>query len=80
MFRLISYLSNDKGLGVAVVSHAIDLVSQYSHRMIILKHGSVYIEGKQQEVITASNIENVYECPVLVDENPLSGRPRVSVR
>ena len=80
IFRLISSLSNNKGLGVAVVSHDIDLVSQYCHRLIMLKEGSVHVEGKPQEVITASNIEDVYDCPVLVDENPLSGRPRVSVR
>lgn len=80
VFRLVSSLSKEKGLAVVIVSHDIDLVSQYCNRVILLKNGSVYRTGTPEEVITSKNIEDVYECPVLVDQNPLSGRPRVSVR
>ena len=62
------------------MSHDIDLVAQYCSRIILLKNGTVYRTGDPDTVITAENIEDVYECPVLVDQNPLSGRPRVSVR
>lgn len=80
MFRLISSLSKEKKLGVVIVSHDIDLVAQYCNRIILLKDGVVYKAGDPDTVITAKNIEDVYDCPVLVDQNPLSGRPRVSVR
>jgi iron complex transport system ATP-binding protein len=80
VFNLISALSRQKGLGVAIVSHDIDLVAQYCSKIILLKNGSVYRTGDPDTVITSENIEDVYECPVLVDQNPLSGRPRVSVR
>ena len=80
VFRLIESLSKEKGLGVAIVSHDIDLVAQYCSRIILLKDGTVYRTGDPDSVINAENIEDVYECPVLVDRNPLSGRPRVSVR
>jgi iron complex transport system ATP-binding protein len=80
IFRLVSSLSKEKGLAVVIVSHDIDLVSQYCSRVILLKKGSVYRAGAPDDVITSENIEDVYECPVLVDQNPLSGRPRVSVR
>ncbi len=79
IFRLISKLSQDKGLAVALVTHDIDLASQYCHRLIMLKNGEVYDEGDPETVITESNIKDVYECPVLVDVNPSSGRPRVNV-
>ena len=80
VFKLISSLSKEKGLGVAIVSHDIDLVAQYCSKIILLKNGNIYRTGDPDSVITTENIENVYECPVLVDKNPLSGRPRVSVR
>ncbi len=80
VFKLISSLSKEKGLGVAIVSHDIDLVAQYCSKIILLKNGTVYRTGDPDTVITAENIEDVYECPVLVDKNPLSGRPRVSVK
>ena len=80
VFKLISSLSKEKGLGVAIVSHDIDLVAQYCSKIILLKNGTVYRTGDPDTVITSENIEDVYECPVLVDKNPLSGRPRVSVK
>jgi len=46
----------------------------------MLKKGRIVKTGTPEEVITASNIEEVYECPVLVDNNPSSGRPRVSIK
>lgn len=79
IFRLISSLCREKGLSVALVSHDIDLVAQYCHRLIMLKHGNIYAEGVPGKVITSPNIEDVYECPVLVDSHPLSGRPRVNL-
>jgi iron complex transport system ATP-binding protein len=80
VFKLIASLSKEKGLGVSIVSHDIDLVAQYCSKIILLKNGTVYRTGDPDSVITAENIEDVYECPVLVDQNPLSGKPRVSVR
>jgi len=54
-------------------------VAQYCQRLIMLKDGNIYAEGVPDRVITASNIEDVYKCPVLVDSHPLSGRPRVNM-
>jgi iron complex transport system ATP-binding protein len=79
IFQLISTLSLEKGLSVVVVSHDIDLTSQYCRRVIMLRNGSIYEMGEPEEVITAANIEAVYDCPVLVDKNPATGRPRVSL-
>jgi iron complex transport system ATP-binding protein len=78
IFQLISSLSLEKGLSVVVVSHDIDLTSQYCRRVIMLRSGSIYEMGEPDEVITAANIEAVYDCPVMVDKNPATGRPRVT--
>ncbi len=79
IFRLISSLSGEKNLAVVIVSHDIDLIAQYCNKVVLIKNGSVYRYGEPDSVITAENIEFVYDCPVLVDKNPMSGRPRVSV-
>lgn len=79
IFQLISRLSKDKGLSIVVVSHDIDLAAQYCHRLMLLSEGSVYCIGSPDEVITRANIGTVYDCPVLVDRNPATGRPRVSL-
>jgi iron complex transport system ATP-binding protein len=79
IFDLISSLTHDSGLSVLVVSHDMDLAAQYCDRMVMLKEGRVYSTGAPDEVITASNIEAVYGCPVMVDKNPATGSPRVSL-
>jgi iron complex transport system ATP-binding protein len=80
IFDVIASLTKGKGLGVVIVSHDIDLVSQYCHRIVMLKHGAVHMTGTPDQVVDAASIETVYECPVLVDRNPLTGKPRVSLK
>ncbi len=79
IFQLIGRLSREKDLGVVVVSHDIDLVSQYCSRILMLKDGTVFKVGEPHQVITAPNIEAVFDCPAQVDRHPVTGRPRVSV-
>jgi len=80
IFDLIAGLTGEKRLAVVVVSHDIDLVSQYCHRIVMLKQGSVHLAGTPDQVITEKSIQEVYECAVLVDRNPISEKPRVSLK
>jgi len=79
LFRLISRLGREKGLSLVIVSHDIDLVSQYCSRILMLRGGRVFEVGEPHQVITAPNIAAVFECPVQVEMHPVTGRPRVSV-
>lgn len=79
IFRLIEHLSNAKGLSVVVVSHDIDLVSQYCSRVLLLKSGAIFSIGEPEQVISKPNVEAVYECPVHVDKHPITGKPRVTM-
>jgi iron complex transport system ATP-binding protein len=79
IFRLISSLSKDNGVSVVLVSHDIDLAAHYCHRLVMLKNGRIFAVGEPDEVVTTQAVEDVYECPVLVDRNPLSGKPRVNI-
>jgi iron complex transport system ATP-binding protein len=80
VFRLISSLSMERKLGVVLVSHDIDLIAQYGHRIVMMKDGIIVFEGPPEEVLTPENIEAVYDCPVVVDTNPATGKPRVNLR
>ena len=79
IFELISSLTRDKKITVVVVSHDIDFASMYCQRLLVLKAGRMFKAGPPAEIITTRNIENVYDCPVLVDRNPATGTPRVNV-
>jgi iron complex transport system ATP-binding protein len=78
-FELIKSINKQEGLTVIVVTHDINLAAQYVDRIILLREGKIYEMGEPEKVITESNIAHIYETGVLVDKNPVSGRPRVTL-
>jgi len=79
IFELIASLARTQGFGVMVVSHDISLAAQYCHRMLLLHEGRMFRIGSPHEVVTTDTISEVYQCPVMVDKNPITQTPRVTV-
>ncbi len=76
---ILRRLNESRGLTVVLVSHDLNLASQYCDRLMLLKEGEVIRIGAPQEVIRPDVLEAVYHCEVLVDRHPLSGLPRVTL-
>ncbi|UCD85202.1 MAG: ABC transporter ATP-binding protein [Deltaproteobacteria bacterium] len=76
---LIRELNTSKGLTVIVVSHDINLSAEYCDRIVILSEGEIHKIGSVREVVTAQNLHDVYGARVLVDTNPASQAPRVTL-
>jgi len=79
LFELIKKLNKLRGLTVIVVTHDINLAGQYTDRIILLQEGKIHSIGTPGQVITEGNINEVYEADVLVDKNPRTGAPRVTL-
>ena len=77
--RIIKRLNRERGLTVVLVSHDLNLASQYCDQVLLLNHGRLAAMGTPQMVIQPKIIEAVYGCSVLVDRHPQSGLPRVSL-
>ena len=77
--ELIRRLNLQRGLTVLHISHDLNLAAEYCHRIVLLHQGSVFSAGIPSEVITEENIRRVYETKVLVEKNPLSGAPRITL-
>ena len=77
--RIIRRLNRERGLTVVLVSHDLNLASQYCDRVLLLREGEIVTEGSPEEVIATASLEPVYGCSVLVDQHPQSGRPRVTL-
>jgi len=76
---LILTLNRERGLTIIMASHDINIASEFCDRLILLQGGRIYKMGTPEEVITKENIEMVYGCEVWIDQNPISGMPRISV-
>lgn len=72
-------LRDDGGLTVVLVSHDLNLVSQYCDRILLLNHGQIIRLGGPDEVIEPQVLESVYRCRVLVDRHPSTGLPRITL-
>ena len=76
---IVRRLKEERGLTVVLVSHDLNLASQYCDRILMLKGGTLFRLGAPQEVIDVDVLRAVYDCDVLVDRHPESGVPRVTM-
>ena len=76
---LILTLNRERGLTIVMASHDMNIASEFCDRLILLQGGRIYKMGTPEEVITKENIESVYGCEVWIDQNPISGMPRISL-
>lgn len=72
-------LREERGLTVVIVSHDLNLASQYCDHIAMLKDGRVAAMGTPSEVMSVEKIGEVYGCSVLVDAHPESGLPRITL-
>jgi iron complex transport system ATP-binding protein len=76
---LILTLNRERGLTIFMASHDMNIASEFCDRLILLQDGRIYKMGTPDEVITKENIESVYGCEVWIDQNPVSGMPRINL-
>lgn len=77
--RLLRKLNDERGLTVVLVSHDLNLASQYCDRLLLLDHGRIVALGTPHEVLRAETLRAVYGCEVLIDQHPASGLPRITI-
>jgi iron complex transport system ATP-binding protein len=76
---LLERLAREKGMCIVAVSHDLNLAAEFCDRLVVLSRGRVRAEGTPEEVIAEPLLREVYETCVLVDRNPSSGAPRVTL-
>ena len=76
---LMEKLRKEKGLTIVMVSHDINLAAMYATRLLFLKAGKTAGIGTPEDVLTFNKLEQIYECPLLVDESPIGGFKRITL-
>ena len=76
---LMQQLKKDRGVTVIMVSHDVNLAAMYADRLMLMREGQMVSIGTPKEVLTYDVLEKAYGCPLLVDESPLGGVPRVTL-
>ena len=78
MFRLIRERCREQNCSAVVITHDLNLAAEFADQIMLLKGGSVFAFGSPAEVLDQQNIDEVYNVQVLLDENPASGKVRVT--
>lgn len=65
--RLVKKLNRESGIGVVMVLHDLSQALEISDRIVVIKNGKKYSEGKPEEVITKKMMWEVYhvECEIV---------------
>jgi len=74
---LLKKLNRENNLTIVMILHDLNLASAYSNRIVLLDQGMILKEGRPEEVLTYQNIEKVYKTIVLVNDNPVTGKPNI---
>ena len=61
-----------------VVTHDINLASQFADNILLMKQGKTLHSGTPSQVLRPEILEEVFEVKVLVDAHPVTGGPRVT--
>jgi iron complex transport system ATP-binding protein len=78
-FRLLHVLAQE-GMGVAVVTHDVNLASLYSDRLMLLSAGESLALGSPHEVLTERTVSAVYGPDVFLCQHRECGRPILIAR
>ncbi|MCM2279114.1 MAG: ABC transporter ATP-binding protein [Oligoflexia bacterium] len=80
MGSLLKELATE-GRGIILVSHDVNLASEWARSAILLKDGKRVRSGPIQEILTQDTLEMLYPgAELLVSAHPLSGAPKVFFR
>lgn len=77
ILSLIHDLCVEKGITVIMIHHDLNLAEMYSDMLICLKDKKIYASGTPKEVLTPSNIENIYGIRPRVIEDDLGSYIRL---
>ncbi len=78
LFRLIKTRCESVGAAAIVITHDLNLASEFADEIILLKTGAILAKGSPETVLTAENLLETFGVKVLLDENPSSGKRRVT--
>lgn len=80
LLELFDELRRELGRTIVVVLHDLNQAARYADHLIVMKDGAIVASGKPSEIMTAELIEDVYELPCRIEDDPETGTPLVIPR
>ncbi len=78
MFRLVRERCKRGESSAVVITHDLNLASEFADEILLLKNGEMIARGEPKEVLTEENLREIFDVKVLLDENPISKNVRIT--
>jgi iron complex transport system ATP-binding protein len=72
IYRILKILTEEEGKTIIIVTHDINLASQFCKRLILMDKGKIIADGLPDQVLQFQLIQKVYGVKVYIDVNPLT--------
>ena len=80
VLALVQRLSRERGLGVVVVLHDVNMAARFCDEILALHGGRLIARGTPDEIMTPSRLEGIYGIAMDVIPHPVTGQPVSFVR
>jgi iron complex transport system ATP-binding protein len=77
---LVHRLARDRGLGVIVVLHDVNMAARFCDEIIALHSGRLIARGGPEEVMCPEQLQMIYGLPMGIVPHPVTGKPISYVR
>ncbi len=77
ILNLIQKFNEEYELTVLMIIHDLNLAAEYCDYLIMMDNGNIFAEGSPEEVLTYTNIEEVYKAIVITQENRITKKPSI---
>jgi iron complex transport system ATP-binding protein len=80
VLTLVEQLAKDRGLGVVVVLHDVNMAARFCDEILALHTGRLIARGTPNTIMTPEQLETIYGLPMEIMPHPISGGPICVVR
>ncbi len=78
--EILSGLCCSRRLTILLVTHDVNLASQFCDRIIVLKDGQICGDGPPEKIVRQDLMEDIYKTPVQILRHPGDGKPVLLLR
>lgn len=75
VLELVKELNKELGITIIMVLHDLNLAARYSSRIIVMKQGKIIVEGKPEEVLEESMLDNVFDINAYISHDHIHDCP-----
>lgn len=68
VINILSTLIKEKNISTVMVIHDLNMASRFASKIIMLKDGEIYSQGKPQETLTQASLKDVYKVEAKIHE------------